>query len=80
MWKSITIATLLLSTGIVRAQSPPGVFPQVPNLILTAFGDHMVGGGDNLSPGAVTGLPQIGLPANQSQTGNRYMLMIVGEF
>jgi hypothetical protein len=50
MWSSISLVSLLFAAGIARAQSPPGIYPQVPNLIVTGFGDRMINGGDNLTP------------------------------
>jgi hypothetical protein len=49
MWSSLSLVSLLFAAGIARAQSPPGVYPQVPNGIIAGFGDHMVSGGDNLA-------------------------------
>jgi hypothetical protein len=50
MWSSISLVSLLFAAGIARAQSPPGIYPQVSNAIVAGFGSRMISAGDNLTP------------------------------
>ncbi|KAF2673266.1 hypothetical protein BT63DRAFT_152008 [Microthyrium microscopicum] len=67
----------LCAAGFTLAQSPVGVWPQVPNPLIVTYGGQQIPVGSNVQKTTLGMFPQLGLPPGSVSNGQKFLFIML---